>query len=112
VGGIGAAVLVGAAAAAIEALLVINKNDSTMVGDTGRHPTTDENSASHVDTNGSRTGGAMSDQEANANQGGVKGSHTDAAATQQDAKAADTGASAAQPKAGGLQVMTKGMNIA
>jgi hypothetical protein len=109
IGSLAAGFAVAAGAAAITKLVGINMKSSTMTGDTGMHPTDNDTSISKTETSAKDNEASVAKDGLKAKDGDLSAAQTNAKALTTDVKAMDSGASAAQPKAGALDVKTKGL---
>jgi hypothetical protein len=109
VGSIGAAAVVAGAAAIISQLVVTNYKRSDLTGDTEMHPTKNDTSINKTEASAKDNDASLAKDGVKAKDGDLSAAQTDAKVMTSDAKAMDSGASAAQPKAGALDVKTKGL---
>jgi hypothetical protein len=109
IGSLGAGLAVAAGMALITKLVGINMKSSTMAGDTGMHPTQEDTSISKTEASAKDNEASLAKDGLKVKDGDLSAAETDAKALTTDAKALDSGASAAMPKAGALDVKTKGL---
>jgi hypothetical protein len=109
IAGVAVGFAVAAGAALVTKLVGINMKTSTMAGDTGMHPTENETSVSKTETSAKDNEASLAKDGLKVKDGDLSAAQTDAKAMTSDAKAMDSGASAAMPKAGALDIKTKGL---
>jgi hypothetical protein len=106
-----AGAVVAALTSAIEALLVTNYEKSSLTGDEGVHPTSDDTAISKSEVAGSETEGKLSQDKVAAENGEIKANETEARALTGEVTASESGASAVRSKAGASDIETKALKI-